>query len=401
MSEFEKELERIKEELRGLARDITPGAKGEEDSWESLVPASHTLGRKVRVTRLDLAAEFLGVVCERDELLKRISLQQETGFPEDAFEEEVETLARRLAGDKVLLSMLGERVRAESVSRLRGRLLDYGDLPSLKEGEYDEADLLSDHLLHETVEAERDRLLVERFQNREGFSPELGQLVMDGSSILQESMMKGLSLDDLKTLQTWLKAYRRSTLHYSWLSREEDTANPIQHLFTLMKTNGNFSFNRLTQLSNDPEYADLGEETYGIWEQLAELFGQLDFDDIIEDLKGGCFPFGPEGDDRINIVPGYDKVACKPVLLAFAKGSDVRSKLAFENVMKSVKQHLIDCQDIVKLVVFVTDTWDSRKFMSDHYGELSSWRRKDGVRFLFLGVGAPRDQIAPIAVDLT
>lgn len=406
MSDFEKELDRIQQELRSLARDIEPGAMGDGASWKSLVPASHTLGRKIRVTRLDLAAEFLGVLCERDQLLKRIAVQRASGIPEGVFDEEVESLARRLEDDQDLVAMLEKHLREAGTLRLRGRMLEYQDLPPMEEGEDDESDLLADQLLHETVEAERDRLLVQKFQGREGFDSkqeplELETLVIDGSEILQESMMKGLSSGDLKILQTWLKAYRRSTLHYSWLSPEEDTANPIQHLFTLMKTNGNFSFNRLTQLSNDPEYADLGEETYGIWEQLAELFGQLDFDDIIEDLDGGFLPTGPDWDDRINILPGEGDDACKPVLLAFARGGGSRGKFAFENVMKSVKQHLIDCQDIVKLVVFVTDTWDSRKFMSDHYGELSSWRRKDGVRFLFLGVGAPRDQIAPIAVDLT
>lgn len=138
---------------------------------------------------------------------------------------------------------------------------------------------------------------------------------------------------------------------------------------------------------------------------LAGLFSQIDFDDIVEDLKGGIAPFSPGGDDRINIVPGDQKVACKPVLLAFARGSGSSSwgrtgKFAFENVMKNVKQHLIDCQDVLRLVVIVTDTWDSRKFIEEHYAELSSWRRRK-IRFLFLGVGAPRNHLAPIAVHLT
>ena len=68
--------------------------------------------------------------------------------------------------------------------------------------------------------------------------------------------------------------------------------------------------------------------------------------------------------------------------------------------MQSVKKHLIDCQNVVKLVVVVSDTWDSSSFTSKHADELAAWRRR-GIRFIFSGVGIPRNQIFPVTVDLT
>ncbi len=164
------------------------------------------------------------------------------------------------------------------------------------------------------------------------------------------------------------------------------------------------SYGWLRQISNDPEYAELGEVAFGIWEELAKLFTEKPFDDIIKDLRNEKFPLGSAAGDSVNLLPGDQKVSCKPVLIAFARGSGSGSgkdaKFGFEKVMKTTKKHIIDCQGVLKLVVFITDTWDSKKVMEDHFEELSSWRRRN-IRFLFLGVGAPRNQLARIAVDLS
>lgn len=404
MNDFQTERQRIRKELRVLARDLgSPRLAGPRD-WREMVSAVHSFGRDIRVTRLDLAVEFLGVLCERDQLLKRVGLQRTIDPQDDPRDEEVESLARFLLEDDSLVSLIGARLHDEGAFRLRGALLKYTDDPSPEDGATEEAETLVDILLHESVEADRALLVAERIAGRNDVDPDLKQVIFRGAGVLQESMLNGLSSHGFKTLTRWLKAYRRSTLAYTWLFPSDDSRTPIHHLHTLMKTHEFDPYGWLRQLSNDPEYAELGDVAYGLWEELAGLFIQIDFDDIIEDLKGGIVPFGPAAGDRVNILPGDGKVACKPVLLAFARGggsgSGKSGKFAFENVMKAVKQHVIDCQDVLKLVILVTDTWDSRKFVEDHFGELSSWRRRN-VRFLFLGVGAPRNQLARIAVDLT
>jgi hypothetical protein len=399
MTDYETELQRIRHELRDLAEDLGPASANTAIAWGELVPAKCSLGRNIRVTRLDLAAEFLGVLCERDQLLDRIRLYRAINLPNKILDEKVESLAQRFLDDDSLIKELRQRLRRDAADRLRGAHFEYRDLPPSETAEGDDADALCDHLFHESVEAERELLLTNRLGGTQSFEPELKRLVLEGASALQESMMRGLSAGGFKALARWLRAYGRCTLNYPWPSHS-DSLSPIQYLHTLMKNHESYPYGWLRQLSNDPEYAGLGPDLFGIWNELAELFGQIDFDDLVEDLQHGIPPFSPGGNDQINIVPGDRKVACKPVLLALARGGGKSGKFAFENVMRAVKEHLIECQDILKLVVFVTDTWDSRKFLEDHFGELASWRRRN-IRFLFLGVGAPRDQMAPIAVDLS
>lgn len=400
MNDFKTELQRIRDELRSLVEDLGAAPFPEDNTWDELVPATHSLRQDIRVTRFDLATEFLAVICERDQLLKRIGEHCGLDFRDQVRYDKVDSMANRLFEDKTLVNRIGDHINKEAARRFGSGLIDYKCEHAQMEVETEEFDTLADFLLHESVEAERDQLLVERLAGREGIDPNLKGLVFTGAGKLQKSIMGELSPDDFKTLSRWLKAYRHATLNYTWLSPSDNRETPIQHLQNLLTNHRSYPFGWLRQLSNSPEYAGFGDDLYGIWEMLAGLFSQIDFDDLVDGLSNSFPAFGAGGDDRINIVPGDDKVACKPVLLALARGAGKTGKFAFENVMKAVKQHLIDCQDVLKLVVVVTDPWDSRKFMEDHYGELSAWRRRN-IRFLFLGVGAPRDQIAPIAVDLT
>ena len=107
-----------------------------------------------------------------------------------------------------------------------------------------------------------------------------------------------------------------------------------------------------------------------------------------------------EGGTHINLIPSERTSTCTSTLLPVAKGRGARNSFSFDNVMQSVKKHLIDCQNVVKLVVVVSDTWDSSSFTSKHADELAAWRRR-GIRFIFSGVGIPRNQIFPVTVDLT
>ena len=400
MNDFETELQHSRKELQDLAEDLDSMGLTESTDWDQLVLAKHSLGREIRVTRLDLAAEFLGIFAERKQLLERIRVQRKTDRYYLERDQKVEDLARRIVNDDTFVKALVPRLLEDATNRQHDQIEQIKDISPSEGAAGDDIDTLADRILQETVEVERQRLLSELISAPGAELPDTMDDFNQGFRDAIKSAMTEFSRDEFNAFSRWLRSYRRTTLNYTWLSSSEDSATPIHHLTTLMRHHESYPYGWLLQLSNNPEYAELGDEVYGIWEELAGLFGQIDFDDIIEDLKDGFPPFGPGEEDRINIVPGDGKVACKPVLLAFAKGSGSRGKFAFDNVMKAVKQHLIDCHDVLKLVVIVTDTWDSRKFMEEHFGEFSSWRRR-GIRFLFLGIGAPRDQIAPIAVDLT
>ena len=165
--------------------------------------------------------------------------------------------------------------------------------------------------------------------------------------------------------------------------------------------------NPLQPALENPEYADLRNEIDAVSRFMAAMIAQGSFDDFIEKIEsdfypGASSPWEVEGEGHINLIPSFGNTtsSCSSTLLAVAKGRGSRNPFAFDNVMQGVKAHLIDCQKAVKLVVVATDTWDSTSFARKHAGELKAWRRR-GVRFIFTGVGVPRNQIFPITVDLT
>ncbi len=166
--------------------------------------------------------------------------------------------------------------------------------------------------------------------------------------------------------------------------------------------------NRLDPLGSmldHPEYADIPEDVRAVSSLLSSIFEQGSFDDFIEAIESDAYPgrFDPanvEGGHLINVIPSERKSTCTSTLLAVARGRGSRSPFSFDNVMQGVKKHLIDCQNVVKLVVVASDTWDSSSFARNHAEELAAWRRR-GIRFIFSGVGIPRNQIFPISIDLT
>ena len=411
MTKTNRLIARLTNDLRELAADLEGlPVEASEILWREIVVAKQSLGRGIRIERLELASEFLGIYLEREQLIERLNrLRSSPQTSVNEGEGVFAGLATELLEDVSLVRLLGAKLWIGS--GLRAIADDYSNA---RDSEDDWEDSLADDLFNVTVEAQRELAVAEKVAACDGVGVEIPVsgdvqapvveipgVTLSAAKIQQQAMLDGLDPKAFRALVRWFRSYRRATLNYTWLESQQNSETPINNLFTMMTTNELNPLGWLRQLSNHPEYRELDDSTFGIWNTLQELFDQMDFDDIIEDLKDGVPSFGGDSDDRINIIPGDEKVACKPVLLAFSNGSGKRGKFGFDNVMHGVKKHLIDCQDIVKLVVFVTDTWDSRKFMDDHFDELSSWRAKDDVRFLFLGVGAPRDQLSQIAVDLT
>ncbi|MCF6312337.1 MAG: hypothetical protein L3J39_07785 [Verrucomicrobiales bacterium] len=405
MSEIETEIKQSEGLLIALAEGLREHHGQSEEFWQQLVSSCYDFKQDIKIPRLDLANEFLCLYCEPLQLVARLKLSKNIDYPTFRSHPEnnnvlsIESLADALLKNSSLVKLLGKHLMDKAVMRLSPNAF-YRSIPKSKNPD---SYTLADYLYHETVESEKELLLVKQLIGMEGIEPKLLNHTNIASRHLQELMLAQADTDDLKALTQWFRNYRRATLNYSWLSSQANTDTPVNYLLKLMKTRTQSILQWGSHPSNDPEYSNLNIGDLGnIWESLDDLFSQIDFDDIIEGLKDGFLPIDIRGRGDINIIPSEDgKSVCKPVLLAFSRTSGKRGKFSFDKVMDEVKQHLIECQDLVKLVIVVSDTWDSKKFMADHYGQLSAWRKTDDVRFLFLMVGAPRNQIAPISVDLT
>jgi hypothetical protein len=121
-----------------------------------------------------------------------------------------------------------------------------------------------------------------------------------------------------------------------------------------------------------------------------------------DELEGGAVLAGRPlagSSIEINVIPGTHPDDCRRVLLAVSRGAGRKGSLGFERIMQMVKQHLIRCGQITRLVVFLCDNWDTQSFEDLHSDELREWHLQ-GVRFIFLLVGSPRRQVSPVCVDL-
>lgn len=102
--------------------------------------------------------------------------------------------------------------------------------------------------------------------------------------------------------------------------------------------------NRIERLL-DRLQSDIREESYP---SILERFHQAQ--DAREQLGG----------ELINIIPGDVKTSCTQLCLAFSSSTH-SSRHKFPEVMRSVREYLIDCSGIAQAVILLTDTWSPRQ----------------------------------------
>lgn len=79
--------------------------------------------------------------------------------------------------------------------------------------------------------------------------------------------------------------------------------------------------------------------------------------------------------ELITVIPSEKKIACNRLTLAVSVGLSAASSRGFPRVMRSVREHLIDCENVVKVVVLLTDTWNPR-LNTEHICDVIAHARK-------------------------
>jgi hypothetical protein len=107
------------------------------------------------------------------------------------------------------------------------------------------------------------------------------------------------------------------------------------------------------------------------------------------------------GGGPITVIPSRGSAeVCNPACLVLVKVGGKRNAAAqFDKLMRTLWEHLIEC-DAAKGIVIVTDWWDAKLFTDAHLGMFKAFHEK-GRRFIFLSVGCPDTELAPIAIDLS
>jgi uncharacterized protein (DUF1501 family) len=123
--------------------------------------------------------------------------------------------------------------------------------------------------------------------------------------------------------------------------------------------------------------------------------------DVIEQLSSPELVGGEDsllGSDQVMVIPGYLDDASRPVLLALTKSWGGKEQQSFAKVMRQVKARLIEARGAIQVVVVFCDCWDSTSFEEEQREELSAFDQ-NGIRFLFLLVGAPDTVLTQVSIE--
>jgi hypothetical protein len=186
--------------------------------------------------------------------------------------------------------------------------------------------------------------------------------------------------------------------HVSHYLRRQWLVQPIRrHLYSDDPYGGIAKFAqtpRPSMLTIDPLLRDLPlspEENTNLAEmlfQIDEALRNLQYREFFDQLRHGVHENSALIGSRhpINLIPSDSQGSCCPVLLAFASGdravsrrSPRRGSSAAETC-QAIREHLIHCHSITKVVVLITDTWVERSF-ADSLPDFRAHAAR-GVRFL-------------------
>lgn len=133
-----------------------------------------------------------------------------------------------------------------------------------------------------------------------------------------------------------------------------------------------------------PSMANRGHELPAELEQVVnELvrllergLSEISYRSLAEQIEHGDWPYaGSFAGEAITLIPGHEKVACTRAALAVCTGVSPPSRLGFPNVMRTVREYLIDCARISEVVVLVTDVWSPRH-VEEHLRDVLAHQRQ-------------------------
>jgi len=126
------------------------------------------------------------------------------------------------------------------------------------------------------------------------------------------------------------------------------------------------------------------EIPHEILRDVSNLVGHLEcwlndipYDRLVDQIihRDGVIDDHSADDELITVIPGKRKIACNRLTLAVSVGLSAVSSLGFPRVMRSVREHLIDCENVAKVVVLLTDTWNPR-LNTEHIRDVVAHARK-------------------------
>lgn len=395
-------LQQSYREVGQLYADLQPPVFARQE-WGGTVYARNSLGDDVQVEVAYLAEHFLLAWNDwrglKDRYLRYFG-QPEEKLPKawQKFGARCQTLAYQIGRDSRLDQIISHGWQTTtSATRLAGR-----------------KDVSARSIFHDLVMNHRRLMLVVILEPREEDADELPKAARARGKPWHEAPGVAWRLnqdlvrewDDVsRTVRSdtlWLlRNYQRTTLAVSWLQDETSqlaryTRSAFVHALTSEKHVSPSIEHFQVQLNIEAEDRQVVVE---LLRRIESAIAELGYDNFVDDVSSSEFLGGrdsPIGAGRVNVIPGHPRPICCTTLLAVSRGE--KKAIGFPNVMKQVREHLIECVGRTKVAIIMCDHWRPT-MLDDHIGDLRAHYRQ-GVRFLFLMVGAPGRVIAPVGVDL-
>jgi hypothetical protein len=140
---------------------------------------------------------------------------------------------------------------------------------------------------------------------------------------------------------------------------------------------------------------DLRSKAKELITELAQRLEEVGFDGLVESAMGGAMPSSLVG--ITNVVPSTSSSACCPIVLALVRGRTGRC--GWGKTLAALRTHLIRCDRVTKVVILVTDQWDSASF-DDEYAEDFRGFASRGLQWVTLLGGRSSHGFARLHLDL-
>jgi hypothetical protein len=108
--------------------------------------------------------------------------------------------------------------------------------------------------------------------------------------------------------------------------------------------------------------AEILSEVSDLVERIERWLTDMPYDRLVDQItrRDGVIDDHFADGEPISVIPGNRILACTRVMLAVSIGTSSANSLGFPGVMRSVREHLIECENVAKVVVLLTDNWIPR-----------------------------------------
>ena len=210
-----------------------------------------------------------------------------------------------------------------------------------------------------------------------------------------------------RALKSKVNSFLSESWIYPWVYEHKD--NPYRYEYKMLFSFARFNPRELTMnlfeglsiaLRAIADKKEIVDTVHLALERVAELIAQDSLDGLFDILSANGSPFGgmnPSAKSLINVIPGSGDDQCRPILFAFAKTGGGKSRFSTPAIMRRVREHLIQCQNKVMVVILIAPLDGLSDSLEDSIGDIEAhMNNSKGPLQLFIPLAVFNNKISLI-----